>query len=162
MLMVGVYLLRIQILVVGGYPAPTQWVCRLGLVRRRGQCDPRGNPGLLGFQAHHSVVCVGMRGRRGDGNAASCIRWSCSRASNFSPRSIREEIRACTGNAAQNIHMGGSFTVAMEDLKFDSSPFYAASPILYWNSDPDGLTLLPPDSSSSRSSRHPWRCSAAY
>jgi hypothetical protein len=30
MLMVGVYLLRIQILVVGGYPAPTQWVCRLG------------------------------------------------------------------------------------------------------------------------------------
>jgi hypothetical protein len=30
MLMVGVYLLRIQILVVGEYPAPTQWVCRLG------------------------------------------------------------------------------------------------------------------------------------
>jgi hypothetical protein len=30
MLIVGVYLLRIQILVVGGYPAPTQWVCRLG------------------------------------------------------------------------------------------------------------------------------------
>jgi hypothetical protein len=30
MLIVGVYLLRIQILVVGGYPAPTQWVRRLG------------------------------------------------------------------------------------------------------------------------------------
>jgi hypothetical protein len=30
MLIVGIYLLRIQILVVGGYPAPTQWVCRLG------------------------------------------------------------------------------------------------------------------------------------
>jgi hypothetical protein len=43
MLMVGVYLLRIQILVVGGYPAPTQWVCRLGgpgAVREMAQFKP--------------------------------------------------------------------------------------------------------------------------